>query len=242
MFFTAQGKKELADVLSARKAAGPIREYNRLVESLNSSISLYIYTTVPPDFETDSKSVLGFNQLLGWAKDDWKPAFKKFDDNTLIVFVARGGMILLDELENAIDSFVWTFIKPKLSPKSHEANEIYEEYTDPDLEEKLSKFGNEKPLNILFIEDIVEEDEYESNVVSTMEILADKLIEHDIEIGETACLALLTRTSQISNIPVYGVLLSYSGGIEIDWGNDNPEGEDFHDFSENKEYIEDHDG
>lgn len=243
MFFTAQGNKELAEVLSAKKTAGPMREYNALLESLKSSISLYLYTNVPPDFETEPKSTLSFNRLLDWAKMDWKQSgvFKKFDENVLVVFIARGGMILLDDIENEIDNHIWTFIKPKVITHSHESSEIYEEYTDEHLNDKLQELSHEIPVNILFIEDIVEEDEYESNIVAAMELLADKLVEFDFEIGNTACVALLSRTSHITNIPVYGIVLSYSGGIETDWGNDNPEGADYRDFSEQKENIEDHD-
>ncbi|MHA2365380.1 MAG: hypothetical protein ACXAC7_15585 [Candidatus Hodarchaeales archaeon] len=241
MFFTSQSNREINDVLGAKKTVGPIREYNRLLESLTESVSLYIFTSAPPDWDAEPRSVLSFNNLVSWAKEDWKEIFKQLEENWLIIWIARGGMILLDEIENNVDDFIWSFIKPKVNVRSHEGEDVFEAFTDEHLVTKLKEFSNEEPLNVLFIEDIVEEDEYESNVVTALEYLADKLIDLDIELGTTACLALLTRTSQISSIPVYGVLISYSGGIETEWGNDNPEGLDYHDFSEVKEYVEDHD-
>lgn len=241
MFFLAQKNTELANFLRQKKTNGPIREYERLVKSLDDAVSLMVYASgAPPDFDTEPKSYLRFNQLVDWAKDDWETIFNRLDEDWIIVFIARGGFILLDEIENNIDDYIWTYIKPNLSPRQHEPIDIAEEFTDENLKKKLKNFKGET-LNILFIEDIVEEDEYEANIVIVMEELADKLEDYDIEIGETACVSLLTRTAQISSIPVYGILVSWSGGLQTDWGNDNPERLDYHDFSENLEYIADHD-
>ena len=64
--------------------------------------------------------------------------------------------------------------------------------------------------------------------------------DHNINNVDHAILCLLTRTTQVSGTPVYGTLISYNGGILTDWGNDSQEGFDYYDFSEIKEYIDDH--
>lgn len=242
VFFLSQENKELVEILGTRKTSQQYKEYTRLIETLNESIAMQIHLGSIPDFDTEQRSYLSFNTAVNWAKQDWKSIIKQLDenDNWIIVFIARGGFILLDELENDIDDYVWTFVKPKVNPKPHESNDIYDIYTDEDLDSKLKEFKG-KQVNILFIEDIVEEDEYESNLASALEIISGKLEDYDITIGETNCLALLTRTSQLAGVNIYGLLVSYSGGIECDWGNDMAEGEDYYEFSDLLETVIDHD-
>ncbi len=82
-------------------------------------------------------------------------------------------------------------------------------------------------------------DDYESNIDSIQEIIATKAEEYNIEILDRMALALLTRTTSVSGMPVYGTLISYHGGILTDWGNDSPDRFDYYDFSEIKENIDD---
>lgn len=243
VFFLSQENKELVEILGTRKSSQQYKEYSRLLETLNESVALFIHMGAIPDFDTEQRSYLSFNTAVEWAKQDWKGMIKRLDrgeEHWFIIFVARGGFILLDELENDIDDFVWSFIKPKVDPKPHEADDLFSEYTDDELDSKLKQLKGEQ-VNILFIEDIVEEDEYESNLASALEMVAGKLENFDITIGETSCIALITRTSQLAGINIYGLLVSYSGGIECDWGNDLPEGEDYYEFSDLLETVEDHD-
>ena len=243
MFFLSQANEELVEKLGTRKTSQQLKEYNKLIETLNDSVALRIILGSTPDFDTEQKSYLNFNTAVEWAKHDWKGLYDNLDpdeENWLVVFVARGGFILLEDIENEIDDMIWTFIKPKVQLKTHESEDIFDEFTDEDLVEKLENFAGET-LNILFIEDVVEEDEYESNLASALEILAGKLEDLDIEIGETACLALITRTAQLAGINVYGLLVSYSGGIETDCGNNMAEGEDYYDFTDIHETVIDHD-
>jgi len=243
VFFLSQENKELVEILGTRKSSQQYKEYNRLIETLNDSVSLFIHMGSIPDFDTEQRSYLSFNTAVNWAKQDWKSIITQLDseeEHWIIVFVSRGGFILLDELENDLDDFVWTYIKPKVNPKPHESDDLFEEYSDDELDTKLKQFKG-KQINILFVEDIVEEDEYESNLASALEIIAGKLEDYDISIGETNCIALITRTSQLAGITVYGLLVSYSGGIECDWGNDLSEGEDYYEFADLLETISDHD-
>ena len=245
VFFLSQENKELAEILGTRKTSVQYKEYNRILETINDSIALHIHMGSIPDFDTEQRSYLSFNTAVNWAKQDWKSMIKKLessdeDENWLIVFLARGGLILLDEIENDIDDFVWTFIKPKVNPKPHESDDIFEEYSDDELDAKLKQFKSQQ-VNILFIEDIVEEDEYESNLANALEVIAGKFEDYDITIGETDCLALLTRTAVLAGITVYGLLVSYHGGIQADWGNDMSEGEDYFDFADLLETVVDHD-
>ena len=243
VFFLSQENKELVEILGTRKSSQQYKEYSRLLETLNDSIALFVHMGSIPDFDAEQRSYLSFNTAVSWAKQDWKGILKQLDDEEehwIVVFVARGGFILLDELENEIDDFVWTYIKPKVNPKPHESDDLFDEYTDDDLDTKLKQLKGEQ-VNILFVEDIVEEDEYESNLASALEIIALKFEDFDITIGETNCIALITRTSQLAGINIYGLLVSYSGGVECDWGNDLSEGEDYYEFSDLLETIDDHD-
>ena len=47
-------------------------------------------------------------------------------------------MPLVDVLENHVDDYPWTYIKPKTSSKSHEDESIFDEYTDGLLNEKFN--------------------------------------------------------------------------------------------------------
>ncbi|MFW9930704.1 MAG: hypothetical protein ACFFD1_15045 [Candidatus Thorarchaeota archaeon] len=240
MFFLSMSRKEVAEILREEGRAAPIREYNTLLDSLKSSVNLLIYRNTIPEYSAvgSSFSPLSFNTLMNWSERDWQKLFKRFkDENWLIVWVARGAFILLDVLENHLDDYTWTYIKPKTNVKPHEDESIFDEYTDELLDEKFSKFEGEE-IHVLYVDDIILDD-YESNVDYVQEFITTKAEEYNIEVVERVVLALLTRTTSVSGMPVYGTLISYQGGILTDWGNDSPDRFDFNDFSETKEYIDD---
>ena len=241
MFFLSNTRREVADLVREEGRAAPVREYNNLLSSLGSAVNLLIYRDAIPEFHSEgSFASLEFNKLLRWSEKDWSKLYKRLStDDWIIVFVARGGFMLLDTIENKIDDFTWTYIKPKLDEvKPHEDSSVYDEYTDPALEEKLAEF-NGQDLKVLYVEDVILDD-YESNVDYVQEMFTSLAEDHNINIVDHAILCLLTRTTQVSGTPVYGTLISYNGGILTDRGNDSQEGFDYYDFSEIKEYIDDH--
>jgi len=235
-------RKEVLEFLKEEGRAAPIREYNSLIDSLNSASNLLIYRNSIPEYSVvgESFAPLSLNTLLRWSERDWSRMYKKFKSDTswFVVFVARGGFILMDTIENHIDEFPWTYIKPKTNIRSHEDESMFDTYTDEQLDQKMSKMRG-KSLSILYIEDMIPDDYDDSNIEITNEIISAKAEEFDIEITERAVIALLTRTTSISGMPVYGTLISYQGGVILDWGNDRTDGFDFFDFSETKEYIDD---
>jgi hypothetical protein len=240
MFFLSMSRKEVAEIIREEGRAAPKREYNTLLSRLNKSTNLLIYRRTIPEFNAVGFTFapLAFNTLISWSEKDWQKLYKRLkDENWLIVWVARSAFILLDVLENHIDDFPWTYIKPKTTVKSHEDESIFDEYTDEHLDEKLSKFEGQE-VNVLYVDDIIMDD-YESNIDYVQEIIATKAEEFNIEIVDRVALALLTRTTSVSGMPVYGTLISYHGGILTDWGNDSPDRFDYNDFSETKEYIDD---
>lgn len=240
MFFLSMSRKEVAELIGEEGRAAPKREYNTLLNRLNKSTNLLIYRTAVPEFNVVGTTFapLAFNTLIRWSEKDWQKMYKRLkDENWLIVWVARGAFILLDVLENHLDEYPWTYIKPKTDVKSHEDDSIFDEYTDEDLDKKLSKFEGQE-VNVLYIDDIILDD-YESNIDTIQEIIATKAEEYNIEIVDRMALALLTRTTSVSGMPVYGTLISYHGGILTDWGNDSPDRFDYYDFSEIKENIDD---
>ena len=240
MFFLSMSRKEVAELIGEEGRAAPKREYNTLLNRLNKSTNLLIYRTAVPEFNVVGTTFapLAFNTLIRWSEKDWQKMYKRLkDENWLIVWVARGAFILLDVLENHLDEYPWTYIKPKTEVKSHEDDSIFDEYTDEDLDKKLAKFEGQE-INVLYIDDIIMDD-YESNIDTIQEIIATKAEEYNIEIVDRMALALLTRTTSVSGMPVYGTLISYHGGILTDWGNDSPDRFDYYDFSEIKENIDD---
>lgn len=233
-------RKEVAELIKEEGRSAPKREYNTLVNRLNKSTNLLIYRNSIPEANAVGFTFapISLNTLIGWSEKDWQKLLKKIKDgNWLVVWVARGGLILLDALENHLDDCVWTYIKPKTPLKSHEDKSVFDEYTDDLLDEKLAKFEGQE-LNILFVDDIIIDD-YDSNIEIVQEQIVTKAEEYNIEILERIALALLTRSTSVSGMPVYGTLISYHGGILTDWGNDSPDRFDYNDFSEIIEYIDD---
>ena len=240
MFFLSMSRKEVAELLREEGRAAPKNEYNRLLSRLNKSTNLLIYRNAIPESNAVGTSFapLAINTLIRWSEKDWQKMYKRLkDENWLIIWIARGAFVLVDVLENHVDDYPWTYIKPKTSLKSHEDESIFDEFTDELLNEKLSKFEGQE-LNLLYIDDIIMDD-YESNIDAVQEIIVTKAEEYNIEIVDRAALALLTRSTSVSGMPVYGTLISYHGGILTDWGNDSPDRFDYNDFTEIKEYIDD---
>ncbi|MHA1168327.1 MAG: hypothetical protein ACTSP4_02010 [Candidatus Hodarchaeales archaeon] len=236
MFFTSNGNKELEQVLQQNRSA--LNEYKQIVEYLTNSRSMWIHETGPyPDVPESERRVVNFTTLVEWASKDWSnlDRFLK-KGNWLVVFISRGGMILLDEIENKIDDFMWSFVKPKTGQKVHEDRDIFDEYTDPALEDKLLEFKGDS-VSILFIEDIIDTTE---NIDYVNEFISEMAEDLEVGIGNIAVLSLLTRLQTIGPIPVFGTLLSWNGPVHMDWGNNLEDGLDYRDFSEIKEYIEDH--
>ncbi|MHA2297428.1 MAG: hypothetical protein ACXADA_15475 [Candidatus Hodarchaeales archaeon] len=236
MFFTNYANKELAETLRQNRSA--LNEYNRIVNDLYDSQSMWIHESGPyPDAPETEKRVINFNTLVEWASQDWKTLdhfLKK--GNWLIVFISRGGMILLDEIENKIEDYMWTYMKPKTEPRVHEDDDVYDDYTDSTLEDKLVEFKNDT-VSILFVEDIVRTSESIDYVNEKIAELADDL---EVNIGNIAVITLLTRIPTIGPIPIFGTLISWNGPIFTDWGNDIEDRLDYRDFSEIKEYVDDH--
>ncbi|MFW9996077.1 MAG: hypothetical protein ACFFD4_28815 [Candidatus Odinarchaeota archaeon] len=236
MFFTSYGNKELEQVLQQNRSA--LNLYKRIVTDLSDSQSMWIHESGPyPDSPETEKRVVNFNTLVEWASQDWKnlDRFLK-KGNWLVVFISRGGMVLLDEVENKIEDFMWTYIKPKTVKRVHEDRDIFDEYTDETIEDKLVEFKNDA-VSILLVEDIVRNSE---NIDYVNELIAEMADDLEVEIAGIAVLSLLTREPTIGPIPIFGTLISWNGPIMTDWGNDLEDGLDYKDFSELKEYIDDH--
>ncbi|MFX0113687.1 MAG: hypothetical protein ACFFB3_04000 [Candidatus Hodarchaeota archaeon] len=239
MFFLSQSDKEIATLLEDDQEA--TRFYTEFLGRLGQAMTLYIhhYGPIPDDMEqTGETCVLPFNVAIEWAEKDWERLWKflQGSGNWLIVWVARGGLILLDELESRLDEFMWTYVKPKSEVREHEDEEIFEEYTDPELEAKIEEFSGVE-VSILFIDDIISDPE---NLNLAMEHILDACEEQEVEVADMAVLSIMTRERRIGPLPVFGVLADYSGEIRVAWGNDSPDGLDEYDFSEAKETIDDY--
>ena len=234
VFFLSQKENEIPDILKNDPAAK--KAYNEILSGLEKALMLYIYDSgpYPPD---EGSQILPFADLSHWAEHDWKSLHPKFEKKRwIVVFVARGGFQLIDLIENKIDDFTWTYIKPRTELRDFEDESIYLEYRDPVFEEKFADFMDEN-VSILFIEDIVSTGENLEVVFDhTMEVAE----EYNVEVGDVVTLALISRMRNIGTMPIYGVQTDIQIDLRCSWGNDLPDRIDARDFSENKEYIDDH--
>jgi len=231
--------KEIAKVFEEDPETS--RFYVDFLECLGQAMTLYIhhYGPIPDDMEqTGETCVFPFNVALEWAEKDWDQLWKFMQSSStwIVVWVSRGGLILLDELESRLDEFMWTYYKPKSIQREHEDANVFEEYTDQELKPKIEEFEGTE-VSILFVDDIIQDPE---NLNIAMESVLDICEEHDVTVADMAVLALMTRERQIGPLPVFGVLTDYSGEIRVAWGNDSPDGLDSYDFSEARETIDDH--
>ncbi len=239
LFFLSQADKEIAALSEDDPEA--TRIYSEFLENLGHAMTLYIhhYGPIPDDMEqTGETCVLPFNQALEWAEKDWERLWKvvQGSNNWIIVWVARGGFILLDELESRLDECLWTYFKPKSIIREHEDEDIFKEFTDSELEDKLEEFSG-TDVSILFIDDIISDSE---NINLAMEDILDKCEEFEVEVSDMAVVALMTRERRIGPLPVFGVLTDYTGEIRAAWGNDSSDRMDEFDFSEAKDTLDDH--
>lgn len=239
LFFLSQSDKEIAALSEDNPEA--TRFYAEFLENLGQAMMLYIhhYGPIPDDMEqTGETCILPFNVAIEWAEKDWERLWKflQASGNWLIVWISRGGLILLDVLESRLDEFTWTYFKPKSVVREHEDEEVFNEYTDSELELKIEEFSGSE-ISILFIDDVISDPE---NMNLAMEHVLDICEEQEVEVADMAVLSIMTRERRIGPLPVFGVLTDYSGEIRVAWGNDSPDGLDEYDFTEAKETIDDY--
>ncbi|MFX0061572.1 MAG: hypothetical protein ACFFC7_05240 [Candidatus Hermodarchaeota archaeon] len=228
MFSLSQMEKEIQQILKDSESRN---WYKGFIEELSSSMEMYIHLSGPLPEEEPEVTTLPFNMAIQWAQRDWEAL--KLPKPWTVVWVARGGFILLDYVEKIINDSIWTYIKP-VSP-THEDPSVFEQYSDPDFEAKIAEYEN-KTTSLIFIEDIVDSGE---NLEIVSEFTIEKCEELEIEIVDRATLCLLTRMQSLGNMKIYGVFTSYEGGIsERSWGNNRPDGFDYYDFREQREYIQ----
>ena len=197
---------------------------------------LYTYDSGPYPSE-EGAQILPLSDLALWAEEDWKLLYPKFDKKRwIVVYVARGGFQLVDLIENKIDDFVWTYIKPKTEIREFEDSSIYSEYADPAFEDKFADFMEEN-TSILFVEDIISTGE---NLEAAFDVTMEIAEEYNVEVGDVATIALMSRMKNLGTIPIYGVQTDIQIDLRSSWGNDLPDRIDSRDFLENKEYIDDH--
>jgi hypothetical protein len=234
VFFLSQKENEIPDIL--KKDPSAKKSYNDILKGLEDALMLYIYDSgpYPPD---EGIQILSFADLFHWAEHDWRTLYPKFEKKRwVVVYIARGGFQLIDGIENKIDDFIWTYFKPRVEPRDFEDDSIYSEYQDPTFEEKLADFMEES-VSFLFVEDIISTGEnLEATFDHTMEIAE----EYNIEVGEVVSLAFISRMKNLGTIPIYGVQTDIQIDLRCSWGNDLPDRIDARDFSEIKEYIDDH--
>lgn len=198
---------------------------------------MYIHSEGSLPDEADIQTV-PFNLFSSWASKDWESFFSISNDSSpwTVVWVARGGMILLDLVENRLDDYIWTYVKPKVIQRPHEDPDVFEEYTDPALEDKILEYYGES-TSLLFIEDLVDTGD---NLEFATDYILEIAEENQIEVPQMATIALATRMSNLGSMPIYGILASIDTEIRTSWGNDYEHGLDYKDFSEIKEYLDDH--
>ncbi|MFX0049950.1 MAG: hypothetical protein ACFE8U_01530 [Candidatus Hermodarchaeota archaeon] len=234
VFFLSQKEIEVPDVLKKDHAAK--KAYNEILSGLDNALMLYIYDSgpYPPD---EGTQILPFADLSHWAEQDWKLLFPKFEKKRwLVVYVARGGLQLIDLIENKIDDFAWTYIKPQTEIRDFEDEGIYSEYRDPAFEEKIADYMEEN-VSILFVEDIISTGE---NLETTFDHTMEVAEEYNVEVGDVITIALISRMQNLGTIPIYGVQTDIQIDLRCSWGNDLPDRIDARDFSEIREYVDDH--
>lgn len=234
VFFLSQKEKEIPDILKKDPAAK--KAYNEILSGLEKALMLYTYDSGPYPSE-EGAQILPLSDLAIWAEEDWKLLYPKFDKKRwIVVYVARGGFQLVDLIENKIDDFVWTYIKPKTEIREFEDSSIYSEYADPAFEDKFADFMEEN-TSILFVEDIISTGE---NLEAAFDVTMEIAEEYNVEVGDVATIALMSRMRNLGTIPIYGVQTDIQIDLRSSWGNDLPDRIDSRDFLENKEYIDDH--
>lgn len=234
VFFLSQKEKEIPDILKKDPAAK--KAYNEILSGLEKALMLYIYDSGPYPSE-EGAQILPLSDLAIWAEEDWKLLYPKFDKKRwIVVYVARGGFQLVDLIENKIDDFVWTYFKPKTEIREFEDSSIYSEYADPAFEDKFADFMEEN-TSILFVEDIISTGE---NLEAAFDVTMEIAEEYNVEVGDVATIALMSRIKNLGTIPIYGVQTDIQIDLRSSWGNDLPDRIDSRDFLENKEYIDDH--
>ena len=234
VFFLSQKENEVPDILKKDHAAK--KAYNEILEGLEKALMLYIYDSGPYPPEEGSQ-ILPFADLAHWAEHDWKLLYPKFEKKRwIVVFIARGGLQLIDLIENKIDDFTWTYVKPQTEIRDFEDEAIYMEYRDPVFEEKFADYMEES-VSILFVDDIISTGE---NVEAVFDLTMEVAEEYNVEVGDVVTLALISRMKNIGTMPIYGVQTDIQIDLRCSWGNDLPDRIDARDFSENKEYVDDH--
>ncbi len=234
VFFLSQKEKEIPDILKRDPAAK--KAYNEILSGLEKALMLYIYDSGPYPSE-EGAQILPLSDLALWAEEDWKLLYPKFDKKRwIVVYVARGGFQLVDLIENKTDDFVWTYFKPKTEIREFEDSSIYSEYADPTFEDKFADFMEEN-TSILFVEDIISTGE---NLEAAFDVTMEIAEEYNVEVGDVATIALMSRIKNLGTIPIYGVQTDIQIDLRSSWGNDLPDRIDSRDFLENKEYIDDH--
>lgn len=234
VFFLSQKEKEIPDILKKDPAAK--KAYNEILSGLEKALMLYIYDSGPYPSE-EGAQILPLSDLALWAEEDWKLLYPKFDKKRwIVVYVARGGFQLVDLIENKTDDFIWTYFKPKTEIREFEDSSIYSEYRDPAFEDKFADFMEEN-TSILFVEDIISTGE---NLEAAFDVTMEIAEQYNVEVGDVATIALMSRIRNLGTIPIYGVQTDIQIDLRSSWGNDLPDRIDSRDFSENKEYVDDH--
>ena len=234
VFFLSKKEVEIPEILKKDPAAK--KAYKEILEGLEKALILYIYDSgpYPPD---EGAQILPFTDLANWAEQDWKLLYPKFEKKRwLVIYVARGGYQLIDLIENKIDDFVWTYFKPRTEARDFEDETIYEEYRDPAFEEKFADFMDES-VSILFVEDIISTGE---NLEAAFDYTMEVAEEYNVEVGDVVTMALISRMRNLGTIPIYGVQTDIQIDLRCSWGNDLPDRIDARDFTEGKEYVDDH--
>lgn len=234
VFFLSQKEKEIPDILKKDPAAK--KAYNEILSGLEEALMLYVYDSGPYPSDEGSQ-ILPLSDLAIWAEADWKLLYPKFEKKRwIVVYVARGGFQLVDLIENKIDDFTWTYFKPETEVREFEDSSIYSEYRDPAFEDKFADFMEEN-TSILFVEDIISTGE---NLEAAFDITMEVAEEYNVEVGDVATMALISRIRNLGTIPIYGVQTDIQIDLRSSWGNDLSDRIDARDFLENKEYIDDH--
>jgi hypothetical protein len=95
----------------------------------------------------------------------------------------------------------------------------------------------EENTSILFVEDLISTGE---NLEAAFDITMEVAEEYNVEVGDVATMALISRIRNLGTMPIYGVQTDIQIDLRCSWGNDLSDRIDARDFSENREYIDDH--